>query len=617
MKTLTPNIQDEDLHYPPKTPWAIITRRPSAPTCPCPCPWLAATAAPAAAAEPWLSRSTAPLRQWFDAPVRLSPTPTSNDFASARNLSDVHSERGPERQSTATATATATKRADRSWACGAARAICALGPFANVGLLNVDLGWCKQCLEWIGGGKRIGFWGGGAGLPFELLGGGRPGGLLIRGVDGKGEWENLVLKDASVSSDPSKPNVWGQEFAGRLIALKAMHRRLYTRLQNSVLAPLEQFLLTKRRQATSLSVFQESLRVCWERWTMKEVRDFARVLSDHVPELIWLTELTLSAELGVLFCSDFFNQDLSDLYVHFEARTPTQPNYGWRWPPLTPVVIDPYKTLQKLATQLCKAVHHWTSSSSYSDQQWNLEHLSTIVRDTLDVVLDECIPLPVPKERDLIDKAQREAKTQQQTHAELMHLFQHRQPWLTTLDGIWKTRDRQNAQLMEKSELAYKESDTRNEAARELKIQERNWQQRIAAEGINNLVQIVQLGEPLRQLLSSSQNTVEQQSHLGRQIAALNSTLVSFGTHLFSTVNSIRPAINSIATSTATTANASLSAANRPPQPPNAPIWPAINWTAPRIQPPPLLPFPRRQVLPLLPSPCLVSQQHRPQSQPC
>jgi hypothetical protein len=417
--------------------------------------------------------------------------------------------------------------------------------------------------------------------------------LPIQNDGGKGgEWESLVLKEATFSVDTTKPNIWCQEFAGRLEALKQMHRRLHTRLHNMLQDPLERFLLTKRRQAPNLQTFQESLKAVWERWTMKEVRDFARVLSDLVPDIVWLTELTLSAELGILYCSDFFNQDLSDQYVHFELKTATQPNNGWRWPPLTPVLIDPYKMLQKLANHLCLAVHHWTSSANYSDQPWNLEQLAQIVRDSLDHVLDGCLPLPIPKERELIDRALQNFKEQQSTHAELMHLLQHRQPWLTTLDCIWKTRTQQNQQLMEKAELQQKETDIRNEAKRELKIQERNWQQRLAQDTVS---QVNQVNESLKHIINIQQQTLEQQAHLAKQIAALNTTFVSFGTHMFSTINaSIKPTLQSIAQNTSTRPITTPPIATPPPPAiptvaPNTNQWPAVNWTntgQPTINPP-------------------------------
>jgi hypothetical protein len=438
--------------------------------------------------------------------------------------------------------------------------------------------------------------GGGGAVAFDLLRGSAP--AVAASGSGRGEWDGLLARESinpasavgsgsgSGSREPGLTNVWCQEFAGRLLALRAMHRRLHSRLLNAVSAPLQQFLLTKRSQSASLAAFQESLRYVWERWTAKEVRDFARVLSDHVPEIVWLMELTLSAELALVFCADFFNQDLTDHYIHFELRpagasTASAPaNYGWRWPPLTPVIVDPYQTLQRLAAQLCRAVHHWSLSSNYCDSPWNLEQLSVIVRETFDKVMDECLPLPVPKERELIDAAQKRAKEQQDTHADLWRILRHREPWLSTLDNIWRTRGQKNAQLHERALQLEKERQAKGEAERELRSSERVWQQRVATEALNSLKEVVQLGDHGRQLLSTAQQTLEQQAHLGKQISSLTATLVSFGTHLFSTVNSIRPAINSIATSAATAANASLAAAARPAPAAGAAIWPVINWSA-------------------------------------
>jgi hypothetical protein len=405
-------------------------------------------------------------------------------------------------------------------------------------------------------------------------------------------WAGLIAKDAPFSADASRATVWAQEFGGRLFALDKMHRHLRARLHTALAIPLQQFLLLQRRKAASLLEFQQALKECWERWGPKEIRDFARILADMVPELVWLAEMTLSSEMGLLLCADFFNADAGDLQIHFAARTAKRPAHGWRWPPLTPVLVEPYKMLQKLVSRLCRAAHHWTSSSTYTDQPWNLDHLAALVRTTIEQILEDCVVLPIPSEKEMIAAALRRAKEQHGAHPELMHLMQHRSFWLSQLEALHKAREGDNLVLLEQTERRQRESEARSEAKRELQLQERGWLQRASGDVLAQLAQIGQAAEPLRTLLITSQQAADQQGNLARQVAALNTTLTSLGTHLFSNINAIRPILGSIAAATASTAAsasasasvAALAPAVATPAPAESgrasAVWPAPVWGA-------------------------------------
>jgi hypothetical protein len=228
----------------------------------------------------------------------------------------------------------------------------------------------------------------------------------------------------------------GHGMSGRVAALRSLCDRLQARTHRLLDVAMRDFLINMRSHSGSLAAFRTNMQHVWQTWTVKDARDFARVILDLVPEVIWVVEMRISSETALLAASEFLPHDLGPISHPEFKRSGT-----WSWPPLTPVLLDPYRFFERLARIVARSFYHHTLSATYRDNPWDMDRVQALVSSGLDDALDEFVPLPVPSERSLIDAASTHAKAQQQTHPELARMLEHRAPWLTALDTALKSRE--------------------------------------------------------------------------------------------------------------------------------------------------------------------------------
>lgn len=261
-----------------------------------------------------------------------------------------------------------------------------------------------------------------------VCGGGR-GEALVEVLDG------LLARDSLLqAAEIDKAS--GHGMSGRVQALRALCDRLHARVHRLLDVALRDFLINMRSQSGSFANFCTNIQHVWQTWTVKDAREFARVILDNAPSVIWVLEMRLSAETALLSASEFLPHDLGPL-SHPEFKRAGV----WTWPPLTPVVLEPYRFFERLARIVARNFYHHTMSATYRDSPWDMDRVQTLVATGLDDAMDEFVPLPVPSERAMIDAAAAQTKAQQQTHAELAKMFEHRVPWLTAYDGAIKARE--------------------------------------------------------------------------------------------------------------------------------------------------------------------------------